>query len=131
MKAEKLRWGGAHLLFIVVMLALGEWLTANRWLDPTFVGQPSGVIKFLWNNIATGKLWVDMGWTMAGTLISFTLGSVAAMTVGLLFVAFPKVEKFLDPYLNAMNVMPRIALAPLFILWFGLGLAPRSQWAVA
>jgi NitT/TauT family transport system permease protein len=124
MKAESLRWGGAHLLFIVTMLALGEWLTAHRWLDPTFMGQPSGVIQFLWNNIATGKLWVDMGWTMAGTLISFTLGSVA-MTVGLLFVAFPKVEKFLDPYLNAMNVMPRIALAPLFILWFGLGLGSK------
>jgi hypothetical protein len=42
MKAESLRWGGAHLLFIVTMLALGEWLTAHRWLDPTFVGQPSG-----------------------------------------------------------------------------------------
>jgi ABC-type nitrate/sulfonate/bicarbonate transport system permease component len=52
-------------------------------------------------------------------------GSVAAMLVGLLFVAFPKVEKFLDPYLNAMNVMPRIALAPLFILWFGLGLGSK------
>lgn len=125
MKAESWRWGGAHLLFIAALLALGEWLTLHRWLDPTFVGQPSGVIRFLWNNITTGKLWVDMGWTMAGTLISFTLGSVAAMLVGLLFVAFPKVEKFLDPYLNAMNVMPRIALAPLFILWFGLGLGSK------
>lgn len=125
MKAESWRWGGAHLLFIAALLALGEWLTIHRWLDPTFVGQPSGVIRFLWNNITTGKLWVDMGWTMAGTLISFTLGSVAAMLVGLLFVAFPKVEKFLDPYLNAMNVMPRIALAPLFILWFGLGLGSK------
>ena len=45
--------------------------------------------------------------------------------MGLLFVAFPKVEKFLDRYLNAMNVMPRIALAPLFILWFGLGLGSK------
>jgi NitT/TauT family transport system permease protein len=42
-----------------------------------------------------------------------------------MFVAFPQVEKFLDPYLNAMNVMPRIALAPLFILWFGLGLGSK------
>jgi len=125
MKAEELQWGGAHLVFIVLMLALGEWLTAHRWLDPTFVGQPSGVIKFLWNNFATGKLWVDMAWTMAGTLISFTLGSVAAIAVGLLFVGVPKLEKFLDPYFNAMNVMPRIALAPLFILWFGLGLGSK------
>lgn len=125
MKADTFRWGAAHLVFIAVLLALGEWLTVNRWLDPTFVGQPSGVIKFLWSNIATGKLWADLGWTMAGTLISFALGSSAALAVGLLFVAFPKVEKFLDPYFNAMNVMPRIALAPLFILWFGLGLGSK------
>jgi len=68
---------------------------------------------------------VDMGWTMAGTLISFTIGSSAAIAVGLLFVGFPKLEKFLEPYFNAMNVMPRIALAPLFILWFGLGLGSK------
>jgi NitT/TauT family transport system permease protein len=125
MKAEKLKWLCAHIAFICMMLALGEWLTVNRWLDPTFVGQPSGVLKFLWNNITSGQLWVDMGWTMAGTLISFLLGSVAAIAVGLLFVGFPKFEKFLEPYLNAMNVMPRIALAPLFILWFGLGLGSK------
>jgi NitT/TauT family transport system permease protein len=89
------------------------------------VGQPSGVLKFLWNNITSGQLWVDMGWTMAGTLSSFLLGSVAAISVGLLFVRFPQFEKFLEPYLNAMNVMPRIALAPLFILWFGLGLGSK------
>lgn len=125
MKAETMRWGAAHIVFIAALLALGEWFTVKGWLNPTFVGQPSGVLKFLWDNIATGKLWTDMGWTMAGTLISFVLGSSAAMAVGLLFVAFPHVEKFLDPYLNAMNVMPRIALAPLFILWFGLGLGSK------
>ena len=125
MKVEKLKWAGVHLVFVCVMFALGEWLTVNRWLDPTFVGQPSGILKFLWNNFTSGQLWVDMGWTMAGTLISFAIGSVAAITVGLLFVGFPKFEKFLEPYLNAMNVMPRIALAPLFILWFGLGLGSK------
>ena len=125
MKAEKWKWGVGHLVFICGMLALGEWLTVNRWLDPTFVGQPSGILKYLWNNSTSGQLWVDMGWTMAGTLISFAIGSSAAIAVGLLFVGFPKLEKFLEPYLNAMNVMPRIALAPLFILWFGLGLGSK------
>ena len=125
MKVEKIKWLGVHLVFVCAMFALGEWLTIHRWLDPTFVGQPSGILKFLWNNITSGQLWVDMGWTLAGTLISFTLGSVAAIALGLLFVGFPKFEKFLEPYLNAMNVMPRIALAPLFILWFGLGLGSK------
>ena len=55
MKADTFRWGAAHIVFIAVLLALGEWLTVNRWLDPTFVGQPSGVIKFLWSNMGSPR----------------------------------------------------------------------------
>jgi NitT/TauT family transport system permease protein len=119
------KWLLAHIVFISLLYVLGELATAKGWLDPTFFGRPSGVLAFLKDNISSGKLWSDLGWTLLGTSISFTLGSVAAMSVGLLFIAFPIVEKFLDPYFNALNVMPRIALAPLFILWFGLGLGSK------
>ncbi|MFG0640436.1 ABC transporter permease [Delftia sp. WSY_22] len=50
---------------------------------------------------------------------------VAAFATGLVFVRWPAVERFAEPYFNALNVMPRIALAPLFILWFGLGLGSK------
>jgi len=119
------RFGALHLLFITAMLGLGELAVQWRWLDPTFFGQPSGVAKYLWNNLGEAKLWADLGWTMAGVLSSFVLGSAAAFAVGLLFVRWPALERFADPYFNAFNVMPRIALAPLFILWFGLGLGSK------
>ena len=125
MKAERLRWGLLHLVFIVTLLGLGELAVVRGWLDPTFFGQPSGVAKFLWNNLGTAKFWTDLGWTLAGVGASFTLGSVAAFAVGLMFVRSPALERFADPYFNALNVMPRIALAPLFILWFGLGLGSK------
>ena len=119
------RMGALHLAFIVAMVALGELAAVRRWIDPTFFGQPSGVAKFLWENLGTAKLWTDLGWTMAGVLASFALGSLAAFAVGLMFVRWPALERFADPYFNALNVMPRIALAPLFILWFGLGLGSK------
>lgn len=119
------RFGALHVLFIATMLGLGELATSMKWLDPTFFGQPSGVAKFLWANAGTAKLWTDLGWTMAGVLSSFALGSAAAFAVGLMFVRWPALERFADPYFNAFNVMPRIALAPLFILWFGLGLGSK------
>jgi NitT/TauT family transport system permease protein len=53
------------------------------------------------------------------------LGSVAALALGLVFVMFPKVERAMDPYLTVLNAMPRLALAPLFLLWFGLGLGSK------
>lgn len=124
-KSDRWRFGVLHVLFISAMLGLGELAANQKWLDPTFFGQPSGVARFLWDNVGTAKLWTDLGWTMAGVISSFVLGSVAAFAVGLMFVRWPALERFADPYFNAFNVMPRIALAPLFILWFGLGLGSK------
>ncbi len=125
MKASRLQWGLLHLVFIVTVLGLGELAAARKWVDPTFFGQPSGVATYLWDNLGTAKFWTDLGWTLAAVGASFALGSTAAFTVGLIFVRWPALERFVDPYFNALNVMPRIALAPLFILWFGLGLGSK------
>ncbi|AOW12163.1 ABC transporter permease [Hydrogenophaga crassostreae] len=125
MKAKHIKWGLLHLAFIVAVVVLGEVVVERGLLDRTFFGQPSGVASFLWENLGTGKFWTDLGWTMAGVAASFVLGSVAAFAVGLSFVRWPALERFAEPYFNALNVMPRIALAPLFILWFGLGLGSK------
>lgn len=126
--ASKL-WRGflpMHIVFLAIVLGVWEYAARRGWVDPTFVGQPSGIASFLWSNLLTGpKLWVELSWTLLGTFSAFLLGSVAALLAGFLFFTAPRVEKFLDPYLTALNAMPRIALAPLFILWFGLGVASK------
>lgn len=115
-----------HLAFAAVLLGGWEWAAHAGLFDPTFVGRPSGIAAYLREHLFGGpKLLVDLGWSMAGTLIAFALGSVCAVAVGLLFVTLPRLETFLEPYLTAFNVMPRIALAPLFILWFGFGLGSK------
>lgn len=125
MKASRLQWGMLHLVFIVAALGLGELAAVRKWVDPTFFGQPSGVAAYLWNNLGTAKFWADLGWTLASVGASFVMGSLAAFAVGLVFARWPALERFADPYFNALNVMPRIALAPLFILWFGLGIGSK------
>ncbi len=115
----------AHAVFLTLALGTWEYASTRGWLSATFFGQPSGIARFLWDDVADGKLWTDLGWTLAGTVIAFTLGAGSAIGVGLAFVRFPALERFVEPYFSAMNVMPRIALAPLFILWFGLGLGSK------
>jgi NitT/TauT family transport system permease protein len=116
----------AHLSFIAAFLLLWEYSMRKEWLPATFFGQPSGIAAYLWNGFVTGrKLWLELGYTVAGTLISFLVGSLSALTLGLVFVMFPRVEKAMDPYLMVMNAMPRFALAPLFLLWFGLGIGSK------
>lgn len=115
-----------HLAFILAFLALWEYSMHKEWLQATFFGQPSGIVAYLWNGfVVTRKLWLELGYTVAGTLLSFLLGSVSALALGLVFVMFPRVEKAMDPYLMVLNAMPRFALAPLFLLWFGLGIGSK------
>ena len=124
--ARTVRTGVPHLVFIGVVMSFWELAAEMGLADPTFVGRPSGILGFLWANmIQSSKLWMELGWTLLGTFISFLLGSAAAVLVGLLFVSLPRLERFMEPYLTAFNAMPRIALAPLFILWFGLGVASK------
>lgn len=124
---RKARWrqAAAHALFLTLLLGSWEYASAHGWLSATFFGQPSGIAEFLANNVADGKLWTDLGYTLAGTAMAFVLGASLAIAVGLAFVRFPALAHFLEPYFSALNVMPRIALAPLFILWFGLGLGSK------
>ena len=116
----------AHGAFIAAFIALWEYGARTEFLPQTFFGSPAGIVAYLWDGFAVSKkLWLELGYTVAGTLISFVLGAVAAMALGLAFAIFPKLEHAMEPYLMVLNAMPRIALAPLFLLWFGLGLASK------
>src|SRR5690606_21423288 len=70
-------------------------------------------------------LFIEAGWTLWATFLAFGLGSAAGIGCGLLFVVYPPVERFFEPMFSALNALPRIALAPLFILWFGLGITSK------
>jgi NitT/TauT family transport system permease protein len=116
----------AHAAFLAAFLSLWEYGARSEFLPQFFFGSPVGIATFLWDGFAVSrKLWLDLGYTVSGTLISFLLGSALAMALGLAFVMFPKLERAMDPYLMVLNAMPRIALAPLFLLWFGLGIGSK------
>jgi NitT/TauT family transport system permease protein len=116
----------AHVAFVAVALGIWEAAVLSGWVNRTFFGQPSGIVAFLWNNfVRSFTLWSELGWTLFSTGIAFVSGSIAAILLGLLFASAPKLEKFLEPYLSAFNAMPRIALMPLFLLWFGLGVGSK------
>lgn len=116
----------AHVAFIAGLVGLWELCSNGGLLDPTFFGRPSGIIIFLWKGFfVDGKLWLEFGYTLLGAMVSFTAGSLAAVVAGLLFMMMPGLHRAADPYLTLLNAMPRIALAPLFLLWFGLGVGSK------
>ncbi|MDM0043903.1 ABC transporter permease [Variovorax dokdonensis] len=119
-------------MFLLILIGSWELATRRDWVDPTFFGSPSGVAAYLWSGLfVTGSIFKDLGWTIAATLISFVLGSAAALLLGLAFARFPSLQEFCEPYLAAINAMPRIALAPMFLLWFGLGIGSKIAAGVS
>ena len=116
----------ARVVFPVLVLAIWQYLSNHRILSPLFVGDPIGIVGSLWDGIVvTHGMLEDLGWTLLGTVLAFALGSIAGIATGLVFSVYGWLERFAEPYLAALNSLPRIALAPLFILWLGLGLTSK------
>lgn len=118
-----------QIVSLVLFLLLWEWAAKTRAVDPLFIGQPSKIFAYLYQSVFVDQVLLkEAVWTLSETAAAFVLGSVAGIAFGLLFVLYEPIERFLDPPFSALNSLPRIALAPLFLLWFGLG--PVSKIAL-
>jgi NitT/TauT family transport system permease protein len=115
-----------RLLLLVAFFSLWELAAARKWVDPLMTGQPSGIARYLWQELfVTGSLVKELGWTLLSVLGAFVIASVLGLLFGMVFVANRFLDEMLNPIFTALNAMPRIALAPLFLLWFGLGIASK------
>lgn len=125
--------GRAALLCQVLMLAafLGLWEYASgTWVRPFYISKPSLILDRLWGWIASGELWMHLAVTLQETLLGFFFGALAGFAAGLALGRSPFAARVLGPFIVAVNALPKVALAPLFILWFGIGLLMKVVLAV-
>ena len=126
MSSSRARTVAGHVVFVSIFLGAWEWFARTGKINVGFLGQPSRILSYLVEGFGFGgTLWIDLGYTLLATAISFVAGSLLAFAFGLLFTLIPVLERAFNPYLTLLNAMPRIALAPLFLLWFGLGLGSK------
>ena len=91
-----------------------------------FLGEPLKIASRIWNWFVVKRdiyehLWI----TLVETLLAFAIGTGAGLAMGLWLALAPMAAAILDPYIKALNSMPRIILAPIFAVWFGLGIASK------
>jgi NitT/TauT family transport system permease protein len=131
------RRGGRGPLIRVLQVALavavlGGWelLTALRVVDPFFFPRPTDVAVRIWEWISTGYILDDLYVTLEEALLAFAIGSGLGLIVGFLLARLSLLAGVLDPYLKMFNALPRVVLAPIFLLWFGLGIWSKVAFGV-
>src|SRR5262249_19818682 len=114
-----------RILLILGVLAVWE-LVVRAFAVPAFIlPAPSSVFTALYRGIASA-IYLDHLWvTLAETLLGFMLGSALAFALGITVALSRRVEYFLYPFIVMFQAMPKVALAPLIIIWFGLGLTSK------
>jgi NitT/TauT family transport system permease protein len=113
----------------VVALAgflLTWWLLwKTELVNPLFISNPIEVSVAVWEILSTRENWVHIWATFYASILALVLGASLGILTGIVFAASPAIRRGLNPYLAVINGIPRPALAPIFILWFGLGAAPK------
>ena len=132
---KSIKTGSASLRFwqlLLLVVILGVWHVASK--DPKvafFFGQPLEVWGRIWAWFVTSRdiythLWV----TLSETVLAFFIGTITGLGCGLWLGLSPGASAVLDPYIKAANSMPRVILAPIFGMWFGLGIWSKVALAV-
>jgi NitT/TauT family transport system permease protein len=99
-----------------------EWGATTGLLDKFFFSRPSDVGTRVWQWISTGSIGTHLAVTLTEALLSFVIGAALGVVFGFLLARLPILAALFDPYIRIANALPRVVLAPLFLLWFGLGI---------
>jgi NitT/TauT family transport system permease protein len=111
---------------------IGAWyvLTETGVLAPFFFGRPVKVLLVIWEWFVSGKIYPHLAITLLETILAFAVGSLLGLAIGLWLALSPLASMLADPYIKAMNAMPRVILAPIFAVWFGLGITSKVALGV-
>lgn len=117
-----------QIVLIGAFLMLWEY-ASGRWVPRLMVSKPSDIwatiVRWLWDGTFATNLWVTVQATVGG----FLLGASAGMALGFVTGAWKRLGEILQPIVTAFYTLPRLALAPLFLLWFGLGMEFRIMFS--
>ena len=118
---------GLALRLVLIAATLAVWEALVRLLSvPAFIlPTPSSIFIALYRGLSSGLYLDPIGITLTETLLGFALGSALAFALGIGVALSRRVEYFLYPFIVMFQAMPKVALAPLIIIWFGLGLTSK------
>jgi NitT/TauT family transport system permease protein len=114
---------------LAALLGLWQLVSSLNLVDPVISKTPAQVFGYLRQAWDSGELQRNTWATMEAVLIAFVLASLTGIVLGIALGLMPGVERAINPFLDAANAMPRIALAPVFVVWLGIGMSAKIALA--
>ena len=114
--------------FIALAMVLGLWQLAAGplgWIDPFYAPPPTAIADTLAGLFADGEIWGHLQATFGAALLGLALGLIAGALLGFIAALVPLIAELLEPVMAMLNAVPRVILAPLFIIWLGIGIGSK------
>jgi NitT/TauT family transport system permease protein len=111
-------------------VAAWQVVAQRGWIDPFFFSRPSAIGARIADWFATGSIYPHLWTTALETVLAFLAGAALGVAFGFAFARSRTLSGIFDPYVKIANALPRVVLAPIFTLWFGLGILSKVAFGV-
>jgi NitT/TauT family transport system permease protein len=110
----------------LVVVIFGFWEFASGTMFSAFwISKPTLIAAYIWKWVVSGDFFYQLSFTFGSMLIGFAMGAILGLLAGVVLSRMHFLSEVLDPFLVAINGIPRVALAPLFVVWFGIDMLPK------
>lgn len=120
-----------QLGMVVAFLLVWQFVVERGWVSAFLVGSPAGIFSKLLEAVSNGSLWENTKITVAEAVAGFWIGSLAGSFLGLSLWYSSFFARVVEPFIVAINSVPKIAFAPIVILWFGTGMVSKIMLATS
>ena len=118
-KYEEVILGGSA---VVLVFAIWQACWSAGWISPLFLSGPSAIANQFWETLRHGTLLADMAYSGRNFILGLGLAAAAGVVLGVIIGWYRRIRFLFDPFLNALYALPRIAMIPMIIIWFGIGM---------
>ena len=119
------------ILIVLALVAVGEIVVRLEIVSPFLLPTPTSVVAALWELFGDPDFWSSTRATVVETLSGFAIGTVIGLVLGGAIAVSPFLRRGMHPYIILFQSLPKTALAPTFLLWFGFGMASKVVHAAA
>jgi NitT/TauT family transport system permease protein len=125
LSARALRQTAAFIVLLLLWQAAG-WA---GWLNPLYMPTPAQIGTAFAELLSEGRIWPHIEATFTAALAGLAIGLLVGILLGVLAALIPPVAELLEPVMLLLNAVPRVILAPLFVIWLGIGVASKVALA--